>query len=315
MFFSNRWKEILGYDDEEFENEFSVFTELLNDEDKPRVNKEIENYLSGKVKNYEIEFRLRTKDGGYKWILARGKVLKDSNGIPIRFADSHTDTHEKKLQQIYNEELERRWEFALDGSGDGIWDWNSKTNEVYYSKRWKEMLGYDDSDIGNAVTEWQERIHADHKEEVNELFNNHIYDKSEIYVSKHRMLCKDGTYKWILDRGKVIERDVDGVPLRIIGTHTNIDELIKTQNELERQSILLNDAQEIAQMGAWELDLETGKTFWTDEVYKIHEVDFDFDHNKVNGMSFIILTIEKLYPMLFRILLQLKKLFTKFVGL
>jgi PAS domain S-box-containing protein len=286
VFYSKRFKEMLGYEDEELENQLDTFYILLYPDDIDRVDAHINDYLSQKVPNYEIEFRLKNKSGEYQWILARGKVKRDENGNPIRFAGSHTDIHDKKLQQLHNEDLTRRWEFALDSSGDGIWDWNAQTNKVFFSKRWKEMLGYEENEISDSLIEWESRVHPDDKEEVYKLLNLHLEGHSEIYISQHRVLCKDGSYKWTLDRGKVIEKDEYGKPLRVIGTHTEIDELIKTQNELKRQSILLNDAQEIAQMGAWELNIETGKTYWTDEVYKIHEVEFDFDHNKVNGIEF-----------------------------
>ncbi len=286
VFYSKRFKEMLGYKDSELENHLDTFFELLHPEDSKLVEEHIDDYLNDKVSKYEIEFRLKNKNGVYQWILARGKVLKDSDGNPIRFAGSHTDINDKKIQQIQKEDLERRWEFALDSSGDGIWDWNVQTNKVFYSKRWKLMLGYENDEISDSISEWESRVHPDDLGNIYKLLNSHFEGYTETYILKHRVLCKDGSYKWILDRGKVIEKDNDGNPLRVIGTHTDIDELINTQKELERQSILLNDAQNIAQMGAWKLDLKTGKTIWTDEVYNIHEVDKDFDHNKINGIEF-----------------------------
>ncbi|MGK9476808.1 PAS domain-containing sensor histidine kinase [Melioribacter sp. OK-6-Me] len=145
------------------------------------------------------------------------------------------------LQQ--NEELieqEKRWNYAFEGAGDGVWDWNLKTNEVYFSKNWKTMLGYKEDEIKNYYTEWESRLHPDDKEFVLKKLNDYLAGKSEMYSVESRLRTKDGSYKWILDRGKIFEWDSDGKPLRMIGTHTDISELKKLKEEKE---YLLNQLQ------------------------------------------------------------------------
>jgi len=121
-------------------------------------------------------------------------------------------------------ESEERWQFALEGSGDGVWDWDAVTNEVYFSKQWKAMLGYSENEISNQLYEWDKRIHPEDKEKAYNDLNKHLRGETELYYNEHRLLCKNGTYKWILDRGKVMERDEKGNPLRVIGTHKDISE-------------------------------------------------------------------------------------------
>ena len=114
---------------------------------------------------------------------------------------------------------------ALDLMGDGIWDWNALSNEVFFSNEWKKMLGYRADEIANRVEKWSSRVHPDDFNQcINELaalFSGQI----EHYRNEHRMLCKDGSYKWILDQGTILERNAKGLPLRIVGTHTDIDDL------------------------------------------------------------------------------------------
>lgn len=114
---------------------------------------------------------------------------------------------------------------ALDLMGHGIWDWNALSNEVFFSNEWKKMLGYRADEIANSVEEWSSRVHPDDFNQcINELaalFSGQI----EHYRNEHRMLCKDGSYKWILDQGTILERNAKGLPLRIVGTHTDIDDL------------------------------------------------------------------------------------------
>lgn len=139
---------------------------------------------------------------------------------------------------------EERWNFAIEGAGDGIWDWNPVTNQVYFSKQWKKMLGYEDHEIKNMLEEWDKRVFTDDKKKVYEQLEKHIKGETSEYISEHRLLCKNGTYKWILDRGKIMKRDEAGNPLRFIGTHTDISQqklseerIQKLNDELEQKVI------------------------------------------------------------------------------
>ena len=132
------------------------------------------------------------------------------------------DVSERQKGEAALRESEARWNFALEGSGDGVWDWNIKANEVFYSKQWKAMLGYSNEEISMNLDEWSSRVHPDDLPQVSNDLNRHFNGETEIYSNEHRALCKDGTYKWILDRGKVVSRFPDGKPLRVIGTHSDI---------------------------------------------------------------------------------------------
>jgi diguanylate cyclase (GGDEF)-like protein/PAS domain S-box-containing protein len=115
-----------------------------------------------------------------------------------------------------------RWQRAIEASGLGVWDWNAQTNEVFFSTQWKAMLGYAEDEIGTALEEWDRRVHPDDKAACYADLQAHFDGRTPTYVNEHRMLCKDDSYKWILDRGQVIERLPDGRPLRVIGTHADI---------------------------------------------------------------------------------------------
>ena len=144
----------------------------------------------------------------------------------------------QKLEQIeLNNAIkssEGRWKYALEGAGDGVWDWNAQTNEVFFSDQWKAMLGYNNDEIGNTLDEWDKRIHPDDKDLVYLDLNKHLTNETPIYQNEHRVLCKDGTHKWILDRGKVISRNEDGKPLRVIGAHSDISERKKAEEEIKK---------------------------------------------------------------------------------
>ena len=191
---------------------------------------------AGEIDAHLLEYRILQQDGSVKWVLDRGVVIeKTSDGLPLKLIGTHTDITSIKDNEVALEESEQRWKFALEGSGDGIWDMNAKTNKVYYSKRWKEMLGYADEDISDNPDQWQTLLHPDDREKVNHDLAVHFTGSMPFYRSEYRILCKDGNYKWILGRGMVTARDVDNRPLRVTGTHTDISQIKYTELALEQR--------------------------------------------------------------------------------
>ncbi len=120
---------------------------------------------------------------------------------------------------------EERWKFALDGARDGVWDWDLNTNGVQVSKQWRFMLGYEDHEIVGSYADWEQRVHPEDLPKVLTALKAYVNGDANKYSIEHRLRCKDGSYKWILTRGMVVSSRPDGKPDRIIGTHTDIDEL------------------------------------------------------------------------------------------
>jgi PAS domain S-box-containing protein len=155
-------------------------------------------------------------------------------GIESLYASSR-DISYLKAKERELKENQFRWQFAVDGSGDGLWDWKIKTNEVYFSPQWKNMLGFEVDEIKDSLQEWESRVHPDDLQDVYKDIESHLEGKTDVYQNEHRVLCKNGTYKWILDRGIIVEKDEDGTPIRIIGTHTDIS---NQKRLLEEMNIL-----------------------------------------------------------------------------
>jgi PAS domain S-box-containing protein len=117
---------------------------------------------------------------------------------------------------------ESRWRTALECTGDGVWDWDMKSNKVYFSGLWKSMLGYDEAEVADTYEEWSTRVHPDDLKDALRDIKNHAEGRTSSYANEHRLRCKNGTWKWILARGRILERDATGAPLRMIGTHVDI---------------------------------------------------------------------------------------------
>ncbi len=174
---------------------------------------------------------------------------------------------EHKAAENKLSESEARWKFALEGAGDGLWDWNALTNEVFFSNRWKEMLGYSENEISNSLDEWLKRIHPDDKEKCLNDLKNYQEGKTSVYQNEHRMKCKDGSYKWILDRGRIIDRDKDGIPLRMIGTHTDIDWQKNIILELEKRNVFIQTILENLPIGLAVNEIESGKASYVNKKF------------------------------------------------
>jgi PAS domain S-box-containing protein len=137
---------------------------------------------------------------------------------------------------------EERWQFAVEGTGDGVWDWNVATSQVIFSKRWKEMLGYAENEIGSDLEEWNQRVHPEDLPRVMTEVKAHLDGQTATYASEHRLRCKDGSWKFILDRGLAVLRDASGKPLRVIGTHSDISARKQAETDLQEINRHLEDA-------------------------------------------------------------------------
>jgi PAS domain S-box-containing protein len=121
-----------------------------------------------------------------------------------------------------------RFQLALEGSQDGIWDWNPKSNKVFYSSQWKSLLGYQEHEIGSSFEEWRKRVHPDDLDDAIKAIKTHLARKTPLYEHRYRMQTKDGSWKWILARGKALFDDT-GEAVRVVGFHTDLTHDIENQ--------------------------------------------------------------------------------------
>ena len=154
---------------------------------------------------------------------------------------------------------EERLTFALEGSGDGVWDWNTSTNEVSYSKIFKDMLGYEESEMQNSFSAWEKLIHPHDKVSVFLNLNMHLEGLVPHYESEYRLLTKDGSYKWILGRGKIISWTADGKPLRVTGTNSDIDSRKVMEQELREAKVRLSNILEYSKDASYRRNVESDK--------------------------------------------------------
>jgi diguanylate cyclase (GGDEF)-like protein/PAS domain S-box-containing protein len=170
---------------------------------------------------------------------------------------------------------ENRWSFALESAGLGVWDADLVHNRCYYSAVWKAMLGYAEDEVGDDGDFWLTRVHPDDRERAIAAGQSHEAGLAPIIETEFRLRHKDGHWIWVLDRGKVIERDAAGGPTRMIGVQTDITR----QKEAEAHLALLNERMRLAALsggvGLWHFDPETGRLHWDDRMFEIYGSDRD----------------------------------------
>ncbi len=141
-------------------------------------------------------------------------------------------TVEERTRQL--RESEARWQFALEGSGQGVWDWTIPTGDMFFSTRWRAMLGYGPGEIDGRYEEWNRLVHPDDLPGMLAEIQRHLGDNAPYYHHEHRRMGRDGGWLWVLDRGKVVERGADGRPVRMIGTQTDISDRRAAEDEIRR---------------------------------------------------------------------------------
>lgn len=195
-------------------------------EERFKIVKQIEK--DGCLKNYYVEFQ--DKSGDKKDILLNVEIVNISGRD--YFLSSLIDMTAFRRAEQSLKESEERWKFALEGSGDGIWDWEVNSNYLFYSARAKALLGYESNELEGSYNDFLSRLHPDDKIHTLNSLQMYLDGKTELYQSEHRLRCNSGSYIWVLVKGKTILYDEAGNPKRIIGTLTDISWHKQIENEL-----------------------------------------------------------------------------------
>lgn len=167
-----------------------------------------------------------------------------------------------------NRELTQRYELAIEGSNDGLWDWNLQTNEIYFSQKWKTMLGYGESEFENSIDNWHKNIHPEDIENVIFDISQNQKGLSSQYENIHRIKHKNGKWIWILNRAKTIF-DKNGIATRMVGFQTDITRQKRLEISLNQSQNNLLKAEEMANMAFWKIDIKSMKLTYSQNLKNI----------------------------------------------
>ena len=211
--------EMTGYSEEELHG--LGFREITHPDDIPAAAALVAPVISGEKTASQLEVRFIRKDGNAIWTRVSIAGIRGEGGQPVDLIALVEDISHRKLAEARASEGEERWQLALQGTNDGLFDWDARTGKMFFSPRWKEMLGFRDDELPNEVGVWERLVLPEDLGAAQAQVQAHLEGRTEHYVAEYRIRCKDGSLKWILARGKAT-RDEFGQPLRMIGAHSDI---------------------------------------------------------------------------------------------
>lgn len=257
FFWSTQFRKLLGYRDEkDFPNVLSSWSDLLHPEDKQKTLTAFGAHLGDRTGRtpYDVTYRLRCKDGAYRWFRARGETLRSNDGTPLRVAGTLISIDEDLQRQNDLDVTHTRFELSREMINDGVWDLavvagdpvNPK-NAFWWSPQFRRLLGFENEiDFPNVLNSWASRLHPEDKDATMNAFVRHLTDKSgkTPYDVTYRLRCKDEQYRWFRARGQT-KRGPDGTALQAVGALADIQPE-KNRQESEKKGSEYNRQLELS---------------------------------------------------------------------
>ncbi|MBV6499080.1 MAG: Sensor histidine kinase RcsC [Prosthecobacter sp.] len=188
----------------------------------------------------QMTYRIVRPDGETRHLRTRAEMLPAAEGMSELLMGTVLDITEVVAVQQELHQMEERWQFALQNNGLGVWDWNVQSGSVLYTDRLQQMLGYEAGEWQQHVDSWSSRVHPEDLPAVMDAMNRCLAGETHDYICEHRLRCKDGSWKWVQDVGRIVSFSKDGRPLRMIGTQMDIHIRKEAQETTRRRANLLN---------------------------------------------------------------------------
>ncbi len=245
---------VMGYDPEELLQRNMM--EFVRPDWQGKIRETVAEALRQPGVGIPTEGYVRNKAGEYRFLEGTFTNLLDEPSVGA-IVNNYRDITERKQAEEALRESEARYARAVNGSNDGIWEWNPVTGEDYLSPRWKQWLGYEDHELPNVQETFFNQIHPDDQARVSEAIRAH-FEERKPYQIELRMRCKSGEYRWFYARGQAIW-DEQGKPLRMTGSIADISPRKDAEAALRENQEKLALAMRTARMGSWYYDLESGR--------------------------------------------------------
>lgn len=226
---------ITGYSPLDFYNDQDLFLSVIHPNDRQRLDAHLKEEIHEKAE-FHFDFRILTRSGEERWIAHSCQPVFNEQGHPLGRRANNRDITRRKRAQAALQEREKFFRMVLDATSNGVWDRNLHTGEVYYGENWAKMLGYTLEELRDRQITWEQLLHPDDKPAALAAVFNHLQGITSRYVAEFRMRNRSGGWQWVLARGKVVEWDEKGQPLRFVGTHYDISDRKKIENELQESS-------------------------------------------------------------------------------
>ena len=232
---SKRSEEIFGWTEREFGDQKDVYGHVYED-DRTSVSNIDQQLLRGEMAINNGVNRNYTKDGRVIWCRWYNSALKDSSGAVTTILSMVEDITEQKMAELRVKLSNERFELVSKATSDAIWDWDIEKDTTFWNHGLKTLFGYEELEMASPDSWWQEKIHPDDHGRVAAEIEETFRQKGDTWISNYRYRCANGKYLHVFDRAHVIYKD--GKPERMIGAMQDVDEHIRTLEEVKRLSIV-----------------------------------------------------------------------------
>src|SRR5690606_35412781 len=253
--YSPEWKAQLGYSPEELMKTSGVWRQLLHPEDREAALTQVDDYIAGRTATYATEFRLRHKDGSYRWIHSRASLIKDANGTPVRLMGCHLDITQQKEAERALRESSERLRLALDVAQMGTWDLDLETMQTYPDARLSKLFGGPGTQPLRRLEEFLQRMHPEDALRLRAGIEGAAKTSGKFH-QLFRVIWSDQTVHWLEAYGTVFPGGA-GQPARLVGATVDVTERQQAEEALRRSerqyAELVNHIDGIV----WEADVAT----------------------------------------------------------
>jgi len=248
----DKWCERFDIDPCDGPDQDRRWRERIHPEDVERYTRTSDDAVRGVIEHYVVDYRILTRSGRWRWLHERGKVtVRDGSGLAQRFVGVCFVIDEQKNMEAALRRAEDRYELAVDAARLPVWEYDVDGDTVIGNLYWHQVLGHDVTEAGalRRVETWRSNIHPDDVGRLGHVFSGDAADATGFFQSEFRIRAATGEYKWLLDRGRVVERAPDGAPRRVMGISLDIDARKRMETALRESEQRFRAAFEFAAIG------------------------------------------------------------------
>ena len=282
-----RWAAMIGESVDTLGETADAWSSRVHPDDLPRCLDRIEQHIHQGVPYQDVRFRMRHRDGTWRWMRASGKVVSwDEHGKALRMVGTHSDATERMFAEVRLNEANQRMELAIQAGEMALWEWDLDTGRFTFDRRWAHMLGEDPQDLLPDASTLLTRVHPDDLDKLEHAIEAYTNGDGSHIVAQFRVRCKEDGWRWVRIFGKSTAGPSGRYGSSLVGIQMDVHQQVVAQEELARREALLANTARMARIGGWELELKTMDVYWSDQVREIHEVPPGYLPRVEQGIEF-----------------------------